>query len=237
MHRKFFKSAVSLALIVIFGSSFAGVYGVKSSDPSQQVDAIASATKAAPVPTPAPAPITAPKSVPKTVTQPPKTVDSPVDTQSTLMAVPVSIDDVTLNLGDSPALKTPGGQVMLPLRGVWQYLGYTVSWDNGTKSAMLQNGLDQLVVKKDSADALHNGRYRTLGQKVELVGGRLYAPLALLESSPDIMVSTTAGAVTIKHTAVQPTGVSGGKDKEREIEHDGNREKERENDDDDDDDD
>ena len=70
------------------------------------------------------------------------------------------------------------GRTMLPLRFVAESLGYTVSWNNATRTAIFNNGENILVINIDSRDFYINGTKYNFVVTPEIKDGRTMLPIS-----------------------------------------------------------
>ena len=75
------------------------------------------------------------------------------------------------------------GRVLVPVRGVFEHLGYTPYWDEAAQAATLTDGVNTIVITIGQATFLTNGVEHTLDVPAQTIGGRTMIPLRhVLES-------------------------------------------------------
>lgn len=73
--------------------------------------------------------------------------------------------------------KLINGRTMIPLRGAFEELGFEVSWDNSTNSAMLKDSLHTIIVKNGDKNFTVDGVKYTSDVAPKMVDGSIYIPL------------------------------------------------------------
>ena len=75
------------------------------------------------------------------------------------------------------------GRVLVPVRGVFEHLGYTPYWDEATLTATLADGVNTIVITIGQTTFTTNGVQYTLDVPAQTIGGRTMIPLRhVLES-------------------------------------------------------
>ena len=75
------------------------------------------------------------------------------------------------------------GRTLVPVRGVFEELGFEVDWEGTTRTAILVNDTYEIRISVGSASFYVNGVRHTLDVPAQLIGGRTMVPLRLpLES-------------------------------------------------------
>ncbi len=77
---------------------------------------------------------------------------------------------------DQPPVN-PAGTTLVPVRGVFEQLGGTVSWDGQRRTATVAVGDQRIEIHADSDGALLNGRSIRLPQQPVILNSRLMIPL------------------------------------------------------------
>ncbi len=76
--------------------------------------------------------------------------------------------------------KVINGRTMIPLRGAFEELGFSVSWDNKTSSATLKDEDHTIVMTQNSKTYYVDGVKYTTDVAPQLVNGSMYIPLRTL---------------------------------------------------------
>ena len=99
------------------------------------------------------------------------------------------------------------GSTLVPVRGVFEHLGFYVEWDGETRQVTLTSDDFVVVLTIDSADFTTNGATHTLDVPAQIIGGSTMLPLrAVLESvGYGIDWDGAARIVLISSPAVAPT--------------------------------
>ena len=105
--------------------------------------------------------------------------------QSTAFAnntIRVTIDGVPVVFqGQGPAIVN--GRTLVPVRGVFEAIGFNVAWNDTTRTATLTNNEHVIIITIGSASFAINGTSRALDVPAQIVGGRTMLPIrAVLES-------------------------------------------------------
>ena len=108
-----------------------------------------------------------------------------------MFAVPTMANDSVTVYSNGNEVADKGviieGRTMVPVRGVFEYMGYDVSWDSNTKTATLTN------TKKNSTITLTNGE-STFNKVVtpdvpqQIVNGRFMLPLRAVGEAVDAKI-------------------------------------------------
>ncbi len=107
--------------------------------------------------------------------------------------------------------KVINGRTMIPLRGAFEELGFSVSWDNQTSSATLKDGEHTIVMTQNSKTYYVDGVKYTTDVAPQLVDGSMYIPLRTLGDKIGAKTSwdNTTETATIKYnsnTSIITTG-------------------------------
>jgi hypothetical protein len=99
-------------------------------------------------------------------------------------------DEIGVSI-EGQAVEFPGGQgavivdgrTLVPVRGVFEMLGFDVDWDGDTRTAILTSADYELRITIDSVSFTANGTSYTLDVPAQLIGGRTMVPIRMpLES-------------------------------------------------------
>lgn len=102
---------------------------------------------------------------------------------------PVSANDITVEI-DGVRVDFPDQQpviidnrTLVPVRGVFEQLGYSVNWDSSENTAILSNGDNTVIIKVGSRTFTTNGVTYRLDVPAQNINGRVMLPFrAVLES-------------------------------------------------------
>jgi len=117
----------------------------------------------------------------------------------------VEIDGVQVDFdGQNPA--NIDGRILVPVRGVFEALGFTVAWNPDTQTATL-TGENVIVITIGSSTFTTDGRTYTLDVPAQIIGGRTMLPIrAVLESVGHVL--EWDGARTAVLITTNPIGIS-----------------------------
>src|ERR1700730_7542915 len=93
--------------------------------------------------------------------------------------VTVTVNGQTVNLNPPPTER--GGRVFVPLRGVFENLGATVVYENGTINATGRN--HSISLRIGSQQATVDGQQQTIGVAPFIIGASTYVPLRFVSQS------------------------------------------------------
>jgi len=94
----------------------------------------------------------------------------------------VTIDGQPVTFADQgPVIRD--GRTLVPVRGVFEHLGFIVSWDGDARAAILTRSNDVIVITIDSATFTTNGTSYALDVPAQIINGSTMVPIRLpLES-------------------------------------------------------
>jgi hypothetical protein len=81
------------------------------------------------------------------------------------------------------------GRTLIPLRGVFEKLGYDIAWIADTKTAVLTNGENEISVTALSPVLNVNGSEKTLDVSAKIIDGYMYIPLRAIGEAGGASVS------------------------------------------------
>jgi len=94
----------------------------------------------------------------------------------------VLVNGTAVNFTDQPPVIVDG-RTLVPVRGVFEALGFDVSWNQGARQATLSRANDTIVITLGNATFTTNGASHTLDVPAQIIGGRTMLPIrAVLES-------------------------------------------------------
>jgi hypothetical protein len=116
--------------------------------------------------------------------------------QATPPAPGVTVNGQRVNFaGQPPAIVD--GRTLVPVRGVFEELGFTVSWNQQARQATLTRASDTIVITIDSATFTTNGTRHTLDVPAQVIGGRTMLPIRAVLQSVGYNVRWDGGANTV----------------------------------------
>ena len=108
----------------------------------------------------------------------------------------VTIDGQELIFADQRPVIV-GGRTLVPVRGVFESLGFEVDWDDNTRSAILVRHDFTMIIPIGSATFTVNGRAYNLDVPAQIIGGRTMLPIRLPLESAGYEVDWDAAARTV----------------------------------------
>ncbi len=91
----------------------------------------------------------------------------------------IKIDDNYLPIDICPEFSN--NVMMVPLRKVSEALGFSVSWNNDTKTAIIENESSVITLPLGKKEILVNGKTQRLCHSVESKNGNLFVPLEVFD--------------------------------------------------------
>lgn len=110
-------------------------------------------------------------------------------------AVRVLVDGQMVPFDQPPMMV--GGRVLVPLRGVFEYLGATVQWDPANNLVSAQRGDTQVQLIVGSRQAVVNGRAVLLDVPAMIARGRTLVPLRFVSEAMGARVDWDAAASVV----------------------------------------
>ncbi|MDR0272219.1 MAG: copper amine oxidase N-terminal domain-containing protein [Clostridiales bacterium] len=90
------------------------------------------------------------------------------------------------------------GRTLVPVRGVFERLGFTISWDETSRSVTLADGINSINIGIDSAHFYENGISRNLDVPAQIIDGRTMLPVrAIAESGIGLRVDWNEATSTV----------------------------------------
>ena len=108
----------------------------------------------------------------------------------------VTIDGQELIFADQRPVIVDG-RTLVPVRGVFESLGFEVDWDDNTRSAVLVRHDFTVIIPIGSAAFTVNGRAYNLDVPAQIIGGRTMLPIRLPLESVGYDVDWDAAARTV----------------------------------------
>lgn len=88
------------------------------------------------------------------------------------------------------------GRTMVPVRGVFEQIGYSVEWDAETKTATLTKGSSKVVMTQGNSYFTYNGSKVTPDVPHQIVDGRFMLPLRAVSEALNATVNWNAETKT-----------------------------------------
>jgi hypothetical protein len=112
--------------------------------------------------------------------------------------VKVFVDGSPVYFDQAPVMAN--GRVLVPLRGVFERLGATVTWDPTSQTVLAQSGATSVSLRIGSSQAFVNGQAQFLDVPAMLVGGRTLVPLRFVSQALGAGVTWDAATSTVQIT-------------------------------------
>ncbi|MCD8089756.1 MAG: copper amine oxidase N-terminal domain-containing protein [Clostridiales bacterium] len=114
--------------------------------------------------------------------------------------------------GNEPVVSE--GRTLIPVRGVFEQLGYEISWNGETKTAVFKSSDNEITITADSGFFVMNGEEKELDVPAQIIDGSMMLPLRAIGEaaglevewdSADKTVSLTRGAAEADKTTETAT--------------------------------
>jgi len=114
--------------------------------------------------------------------------------------VRVTIDGAAVNFdGQGPAIVD--GRTLVPVRGVFEELGFDVDWEQSTQTATLTSPNHVVAISIGSANFTTNGQSYPLDVPAQIIGGRTMLPIRAVVESVGYSVDWDGSASTVVITS------------------------------------
>ncbi|MCL2416296.1 MAG: copper amine oxidase N-terminal domain-containing protein, partial [Defluviitaleaceae bacterium] len=118
------------------------------------------------------------------------------DTANANSTIRVTIDgEAVLFQGQQPVISD--GRTLVPIRGVFETLGFDVGWNQNARQATLTRGSDTIIITIDSATFTHNGISHALDVPAQIINGSTLLPIRAVLERVDYEVDWIGGEVVI----------------------------------------
>lgn len=93
--------------------------------------------------------------------------------------------------------KQIGGSILLPIRALSQYFGYTVTWDSALKQIDIMEENRKITLFIDDMKAYVNGKEARLSIPAQMIEGTTYVPLRFIGEALDMSVDWDSQTQTV----------------------------------------
>ncbi len=117
----------------------------------------------------------------------------------------VTVNGLTINFGSTKP-EIVNGRTMIPVRGLFEKMGYSVKWDNATRTATIKDSnkiISCSETKLTSTDVSTN-QTTTISSDVlpQIINNRFYLPLRSIANAADCNVDWDSETKTVKLTYI-----------------------------------
>ena len=130
----------------------------------------------------------------------------PATAVSAIGPISVTIDGVAVQFAAQEPVVI-GGRTLVPVRGVFELLGFEVDWDGATQQATLTSDSHVVVLTIGSATFTTNGVSYTLDAPAQVIGGSTMLPLRAVIESVGHSVDWDAATQTVLVITAAPPPV------------------------------
>lgn len=96
--------------------------------------------------------------------------------------ITVTVDGTAVQFADQAPVSIDG-RTLVPVRGVFEMLGFNVEWEQATSTAVISSASYEIRITVDSNSFTTNGAMHQLDVPAQNIGGRMMIPIRLpLES-------------------------------------------------------
>jgi hypothetical protein len=111
-------------------------------------------------------------------------------------AVTVKVDDKTISFSNqSPVIVN--GRTLIPLRGVFEEMGYSIAWESNTKTAVLTSSDTTVRVSANSSTFTVNGESKALDVPAQIMNGSMMLPLRAVGEAAGANVTWNGDTKTV----------------------------------------
>ena len=96
------------------------------------------------------------------------------------------------------------GRTLIPLRGVFEKLGYSVEWEANTKTAVLENGYKTIRVQANSDTLSVDNTSKPLDVPAQIINSSMMLPLRAISENMDLYVEWEANTKTASISDTAP---------------------------------
>lgn len=125
---------------------------------------------------------------------------------ATAADVGVTVNGRALALDQGPVMQ--GGRVLVPLRGIFEALGATISYNSAMRAVDARQGATSLHLALGSRQAIVNGRPVGLDVPAQIVGGRTMVPLRFVSETLGAHVTWDAASRMVAVTTATPPSMT-----------------------------
>jgi hypothetical protein len=112
-------------------------------------------------------------------------------------SVTVEINGAAVQFADQAPIIVDG-RTLVPVRGVFEMLGFDVSWNNENQTATLINDDYTVALTIDSVNFTTNGTMHTLDVPAQIINGRTMLPIRAVVESVGLFMEWTSETQTVK---------------------------------------
>lgn len=89
------------------------------------------------------------------------------------------------------------GRTLIPLRGVFEKLGYEITWDSESKTAVFTDGENTVEISVDASTFTVNGEEKALDVPAQIINGSMMLPLRAVGEAAGLEVNWDAESKTV----------------------------------------
>jgi hypothetical protein len=90
------------------------------------------------------------------------------------------------------------GRTLIPLRGVFEKMGYSVGWEGDTKTAVLTSGSTKVRVSANNSSFSVNGESKALDVPAQIMNGSMMLPLRAIGEAAGASVTWNGSTKTVE---------------------------------------
>lgn len=130
-----------------------------------------------------------------------------------LLSSSVLASDITIKVNGSDIIfedqepEIVDGRTLVPLRGVFDSMGFDVEWDETARSAKISNSIKDITMTENIKRVISNTKTIDIDVAPQIIGGRLMIPLRAVAESIDASVEWDGTTRTVSIIYVKADGV------------------------------
>ena len=123
-------------------------------------------------------------------------------------SIRIFLDDKAVSFAEAPFIEND--RVLVPMRGILESLGYSVAWQEESKTVLAEKDEIQISLHPDEKTAIVNGKAVSIDAPAKIRNGRTFVPLRFLAeySGAEVTLNQSTSSVSIhsaEYTAPEKT--------------------------------
>ena len=123
-------------------------------------------------------------------------------------SIRIFLDDKAVSFAEAPFIEND--RVLVPMRGILESLGYSVAWQEESKTVLAEKDEIQISLHPDEKTAIVNGKAVSIDAPAKIRNGRTFVPLRFLAeySGAEVTWNQSTSSVSIhsaEYTAPEKT--------------------------------
>ena len=112
-------------------------------------------------------------------------------------SIRIFLDDKAVSFAEAPFIEND--RVLVPMRGILESLGYSVAWQEESKTVLAEKDEIQISLHPDEKTAIVNGKAVSIDAPAKIRNGRTFVPLRFLAeySGAEVTWNQSTSSVSI----------------------------------------